>query len=97
MPVSLQNHEQEVFNMPSKDFDIEIAAKGLHKKMKKILRPTEWIIYDLLYIRMKDEKEVAKKMGYITSEKNRDPGYKQIKNIKKSILKKVKKQLDLEF
>ena len=96
MPVSLQNHEQEVFNMPSGDFDIEIAAENLHKKMQKILRPTEWIIYDLLYVQMKNEREVAKKMGYITSEKNRDPGYKQIKNIKKSILKKVKKQLDLE-
>jgi len=29
-------------------------------------------------------------MGYKTSEKNRLPGYKQIKNIKKSILKKAK-------
>jgi hypothetical protein len=33
-------------------------------------------------------------MGYKTTEKNRQPGYKQIKNIKKSILVKVKKELD---
>ena len=33
-------------------------------------------------------------MGYKTSEKNRSPGYKQIKNIKKSIIKKVKKLLE---
>jgi len=38
---------------------------------------------------------VAKEMGYVTSEKNRKPGYKQIKNIKKSIIKKAKKIMDL--
>jgi len=29
-------------------------------------------------------------LGYKTSEKNRSPGYKQIKNIKKSIIEKAK-------
>jgi hypothetical protein len=32
-------------------------------------------------------------MGYKTSEKNRSPGYKQLKNIKKTIIMKVKKLL----
>ena len=32
-------------------------------------------------------------MGYRTNEKNRVPGYKQIKNVKKSIIVKVKKIL----
>ena len=41
-----------------------------------------------------DRDELAKIMGYRTTEKNRSPGYKQIKNIKKSIIKKVKKLLD---
>ena len=41
----------------------------------------------------KSETEVAALMGYKTSEKNRSPGYKQIKNIKKSIIEKVKKTL----
>jgi len=35
-------------------------------------------------------------MGYKTSEKNRSPGYKQIKNIKKSIILKVKKLIKAE-
>ena len=30
-------------------------------------------------------------MGYKTNEKNRVPGYKQIKNVKKAIIQKVKK------
>ena len=32
-------------------------------------------------------------MGYKTNEKNRSPGYKQLKNIKKTIIEKVKKVL----
>ena len=46
-----------------------------------------------LYIKNKSEEEVAHELGYRTSEKNRSPGYKQIKNIKKSIITKVKKHL----
>ncbi len=90
LPVSLENHPQEIYNKPSDNFDIEYEAKTLHKNMKKILKPIEWRVYDLLYIQNKTENEVAKAMGYVTSEKNRQPGYKQIKNIKKSIMKKVK-------
>jgi hypothetical protein len=41
----------------------------------------------------KDEEQTAKLMGYRTSEKNRIAGYKQIKNIKKIIIIKVKKHL----
>lgn len=62
--------------------------------MKKILKPNEWMVYNYLYIENLDEEEVAKKMGYKTSEKNRQPGYKQIKNIKKNIVIKVKNLLN---
>jgi len=58
--------------------------------MKKILKPSEWAVYEKLYVENMDEEKVAKIMGYKTSEKNRSPGYKQLKNIKKSILKKAK-------
>ena len=90
LPVSLENHPQEIYNKPSDSFDIEVEAMTLHNNMKKILKPIEWRVYNLLYIQNKTENEVAKAMGYVTSEKNRQPGYKQIKNIKKSIIKKVK-------
>ena len=90
LPVSLENHSQEVYSMITDSFDVELSSATLHKRMKKVLKPVEWKVYELLYIENKEEKEVAKKMGYVTSEKNRSPGYKQIKNIKKSIIKKVK-------
>jgi hypothetical protein len=34
---------------------------------------------------------VAKSLGYISNEKGRSPGYKQIKNIRKIIIAKAKK------
>jgi len=61
--------------------------------MKTELKPNEWLVYKYLYIDFLEEEMVAKKMGYKTSEKNRQPGYKQIKNIKKSIIVKVKNLL----
>ena len=96
LPVSLENHPQEIYNKATENFDIETEVVILHKNMKKILKPIEWRVYDLLYIQNKDEPEVAKEMGYVTSEKNRKPGYKQIKNIKKSIIAKVKKFMKLQ-
>ena len=61
--------------------------------MQSVLKPLEWRVYDFLYIKGYSEEKTAKLMGYKTSEKNRSPGYKQIKNIKKSIIEKVKKSL----
>ena len=62
--------------------------------MKEILKPSEWKVYEALYVENKSEEEVAKIMKYKTNEANRVPGYKQIKNIKKSIINKVKKVLE---
>ena len=94
LPLSLEDHSQEVFNRPADGVDIEDAGRRLHKEMKKTLKPVEWTVYEHLYINNGSENELAKIMGYKTTEKNRSPGYKQIKNIKKAIIKKVKKVLD---
>jgi hypothetical protein len=61
--------------------------------MQTVLKPIEWKIYQYLYVDGKTEEQVAKLMGYRTSEKNRMAGYKQIKNLKKAIIIKVKKHL----
>ena len=61
--------------------------------MKANLKSAEWKIYQALYINNMSEEEAATLMGYKTNEKNRVPGYKQIKNVKKSIIQKVKKML----
>ena len=94
LPIALENHTQEVYSLQNQvGFDIDSAAKKLHIKMKEVLKSNEWLVYQYLYIDHLSEEQAAKKMGYKTTEKNRSPGYKQIKNLKKSILIKVKKCL----
>jgi DNA-directed RNA polymerase specialized sigma24 family protein len=93
LPVTLENHTQEVHNIIEDEIDIERAAKNIHAKMHQILKPIEWKFYELYYIKHKSEEESAKLMGYKTTEKNRKIGYKQVKNLKKSIMIKVKKYL----
>ena len=93
LTLSLDNHLLEVNSIPQENFNLEKSAKNMHSKMERYLKPIEWKIYTYLYIQNKNEEEVAKLMGYKTSEKNRIAGYKQIKNVKKSIILKVKKHL----
>lgn len=93
LPVSIENHSQEIFSMPTDGFDIERSANILHLKMKKVLKPIEWKVYQLLYVDFKEDAEVAKIMGYKSSEEGRKPGYKQIKNLKKKIVERAKRIL----
>jgi RNA polymerase sigma factor (sigma-70 family) len=90
IPVPLENHSQEVFNQSEDKIDLENNIIRIHKKMKEILKPIEWKVYKALYVDNKSEEETAKLMGYKTNEENRSPGYKQIKNMKRAIVQKVK-------
>lgn len=75
--------------------DYDKKTEIFHKTIKSKLSAIDWKIYSLLYIEHLDEIEAAKLMGYKTSEKNRSPGYKQIKKIKNKIYK-IAKQIILE-
>ncbi len=94
MAVSIENHENEIREMPDEHYDADTKAQEIHIKIKTLLKPLEYKIYKGLFIEHKTEAEVAKDVGYITTEKNRNPGYKQIKNIKREIIKKVKKLIE---
>lgn len=50
-PVALENHTQEVSNMPSESFDIESVEGLMHKQMRANLTQWEWKVYDALYVR----------------------------------------------
>jgi hypothetical protein len=95
IPLSLEDHAHEANAVVFSDnIDIEKNAKKLHKIMHKILKVNEWTVYEGLFIKNLEEKDVAESLGYVSTEKNRNPGYKQIKNIKKNIIIKVKEVLD---
>jgi hypothetical protein len=91
LPVSINDHEIEINAAEYSDIDIFALMEKLNEKMKEILKSSEWKIYKALYIDNMSEEDAATLMGYKTNEKNRVPGYKQIKNVKKSIIVKVKK------
>ena len=86
LPTPLESVQQETEKLELQEFDFNTVLKRLNLKLKKVLKSNEWTVYENLYLKNKTEQEVAKILGYKTSEKNRSPGYKQIKNIKKSII-----------
>lgn len=93
LTLSIENHSNEISQMHDFNFNINETAKNIHGKMEKVLKPSEWKLYKFLYIENKSEEEAAKALGYKTSEKNRTAGYKQIRNLKKAIILKVKRYL----
>jgi RNA polymerase sigma factor (sigma-70 family) len=90
LPSPLESVQHETENLQLQEFDFDAVLGKLNKQLKKKLKENEWIVYQNLFLKRKTEQEVAKMLGYKTSEKNRSPGYKQIKNIKKSIIEKAK-------
>ena len=92
---SLEFHAHELNSSELQDsMKMESNIVKLHEVMKVVLKPNEWKIYKLLYIENKSEIEVGEIMQYVSSEEGRCPGYKHIRNIKKSIVKKAKKAFD---
>ena len=94
LPVSINDHTYETNSTEYSDIDILGVMDKISAKMEEVLKPAEWKIYQALYIEHMSEEDAATLMGYKTNEKNRVPGYKQIKNVKKAIIKKVKRMLE---
>ena len=93
MALPLEKHKEQINEVEVSPADIELGIFKLNKKLKEILKPNEWIVYEGFYVLNKSEKEIAELLNFKTTEKNRTPGYKQIKNIQKAILIKAKKIL----
>lgn len=92
LPVSLNALE----TMPEghySDLDYDKGAKRLHKKMRECLKSNEYLVYKYLYINGLPEEGLAEFMGYKTTEKDRSPGYKILKLIKKKIIALAKEKV----
>lgn len=93
MAVSIEDHSFEINNQPCNSSDMQRASENLHIKMKEILKPIEWKVYELLYISNKSEEQVCKLLNF-KYDKNAKTAYnKQLRNIQKSIIKKAKQCL----
>ena len=89
MAVAIENHSNEILAMSDRAIDIDRAAEKLAEEMEKVLPSKQFKVYKMLYIDHMDEVDVAKIMGYKTSEKGRKAGYKQLKNLKKTFKEKA--------
>lgn len=90
MAVSIEDHSFEINNQQESPIDIQSAAKNLHFKMKQILKPIEWRVYELLYINNKTEEQVCKILSFKYDKKAKTAYNKQLRNIQKSIISKAK-------
>jgi hypothetical protein len=93
LPVSIENHVDEVRNIQNDFFDLDYGKEQLIKLMKKELTPVQYKVFIWLFIENRDELYVAQKMNLKTSEENRCPGYRTIKNYKDEIQRRAKKVL----
>jgi DNA-directed RNA polymerase specialized sigma24 family protein len=93
MASSLEGYEYAQASSESAFINWERAQDNLNKELKKVLNKKQYKIYHMLFIENKSEEEVARTMGYKTSEKGRTAGYRQIKNLKKIYKKKAEEIL----
>ena len=75
------------------DHDYESATHRLHRLVLPTLNDKHAELYRWLFIEHRSDVFVAEKMGFKSTETDKIPGYKQIRNIKKLLIKKVKKVL----
>ena len=92
----MENHSNEVFEIPDVNNYLSEDIDKLHAIMKRILKPLEFKVYKGLYIEHKNEAQIAKQLGFSNNERGRTPGYRQMKNIKKVILDKARKHISKE-
>ena len=74
--------------------EIDFYIEKVHTEVKKQVTERNYSIYSMLFIEEINEVDIAKKLGYKTSEKGRKAGYKQIKNLKLKFKKLVVKILE---
>ena len=94
LPLSIENHSNEVHEMSDTNGYSFSDEEKFHVLMKKILKPIEYQVYKGLYIEHKEESEIAKSLGFISNEKGRSPGYRQLKNIQKAIIIKARTHIE---
>ena len=87
MPLALDHHPQEVFNIQQDSFDVMQSAKKLHTEMEKRLSEKHYIIYRLIYIENIPDEKVAETMGYKSNEKGERLATNRLKTLKKFLAK----------
>ncbi len=96
LPVSVEHHQNEIHNQIGQTIDYGRSMGALDILCKKILTPMEYKVFVFLYIDLENEKDVMKILKYKPALVGKKLYSKQLENIKKSILKKIKDCDELE-
>lgn len=94
LPVTIENHTQEVHNQQCRFFEQEGAIQKIAEELKTVLTEKQYIVFQMKYIENHTDEEISKRLGYKTTEKKRMAGYRQIKNIQRVIKDQTKKILE---
>lgn len=86
IPVTIEDHQNELYSMPSQDSNLEEQINHLKHRLEEILSPNDYKIFDLLYLQNKTENEVITILNYKTQRQ----GLSQINKLKKNIILSVK-------
>lgn len=85
----LDAKEYESTEFSANTFNVDLAIVAVQKHLKEELSERHYKIYNMLFIQNMSEDDVAKELGYRSSEQGRKAGYKQIKNMRKFFKEKV--------
>lgn len=91
IPLRLDAQEYESNAFKGESFQVDRAVQQIDAHLREQLSEKHYEIYNMLFVENMSEDEVAKKLGYKTSEKGRTAGYKQLKNMRKFFKEKVLK------
>jgi DNA-directed RNA polymerase specialized sigma24 family protein len=91
IPLRLDAQEYESNAFKGESFQVDRAVQQIDRHLREQLSEKHYEIYNMLFVENMSEDEVAKKLGYKTSEKGRTAGYKQLKNMRKFFKDKVLK------
>lgn len=50
LPLPMENHQQESYDLPHQSINVEATADNIHAKMKELLKPMDYEIYNLSLI-----------------------------------------------
>jgi hypothetical protein len=91
LPVTMENHAQEVYDQPTDNFDYQSNKKKFEIELQKNLSELEWRVYTLLFIDNRTEAQAALAMGFkVEKYKKNGGGNKRIRELEAIIVQKSK-------
>lgn len=80
----------EVCSLPESNMDFSVLVPQFAEKFRKVLKPTELIVFEYFFEKGESEEQVTKRLGFKLDEDRKSPRCKQFQNIKKVVIDKAK-------